>query len=63
MSRMAELAYEQQRHQDEQEAAFQLSQERQEMAEEAANRLAMGLGGRREIEILCREAGIDSPYR
>ena len=59
MGRMAELALEQ----DEQEALFQLSMERQEMAEIAASRLAQGLGGRQEIEILCREAGIDSPYR
>lgn len=61
MGRMAELWHEQQ--QDEQEALFQLSQERQQMAEEAAKRLSMGMGGRREIEILCREAGIDSPYK
>ena len=59
MGRMAELALEQ----DEQEAMFQLSVERQQMAEEAAKRLATGMGGRQEIEILCREAGIDSPYK
>lgn len=41
----------------------QLDQERQQMAEEAAKRLATGMGGRQEIEILCREAGIDSPYK
>ena len=48
---------------EEQECAFQLSQERQQMAEEAAKRLATGMGGRQEIEILCREAGIASPYK
>lgn len=63
MSRMAELAHEQWQQQDEQEAMFQLSQEREQMAMEAAKRIAMGLGGRRELEILCREAGIESPYR
>ena len=63
MGRMAEVWQEQQEHMDEQEALFQLSMERQEMAEIAASRLAQGLGGRQEIEILCREAGIDSPYR
>ena len=59
MGYMSELA----REQDEQEALFQLSMERQQMAEEAAKRLATGIGGSQEIEILCREAGIDSPYR
>ena len=43
--------------------AHQLSQERQQIAEQAAARLATGMGGRQEIEILCREAGIDSPYK
>ena len=41
----------------------QLDTERHQQAEEAAKRLATGMGGRQEIEILCREAGIDSPYK
>lgn len=44
-------------------AMHQLTLERQQMAEEAASRLAQCIGGRMEIEILCREAGIDSPYK
>lgn len=63
MGRMAELWHEQQQFQDLQENLHQLSLERQQMAEEVAKRLATGMGGRQEIEILCREAGIDSPYK
>ena len=63
MGRMAEVWQEQQEHMAEQAAFHQLSLEREELAKEAAKRLSQGMGGRREIEILCREAGIDSPYK
>ena len=66
MGRMAEWAAEQQQFQDEQEALFQLSMERQQMAEEARDALARALNGmglNRQLAILCREAGIDSPYK
>ena len=63
MGRMSEVWQEQQEHMSEQLSMHQLSLERQELAEEAAKRLSQGMGGRQEIEILCREAGIDSPYR
>ena len=62
MGRMAEVWQEQQEV-DDQLSMHQLSLEREELAKEAAKRLATGVGGRREIEILCREAGIDSPYK
>ena len=63
MGYFSELAHHQALESDEQLAMHQLSLEREELAKEAAKRLAQGLGGRQEIEILCREAGIDSPYR
>lgn len=55
--------YEAWEQEDMQAAMHQCFQERQQVAQEAAKRLATGVGGRQEIEILCREAGIDSPYR
>ena len=63
MGYFSELAHHQALEEAEQLAMHQLSLERQELAEEAAKRLSQCMGGRQEIEILCREAGIDSPYR
>lgn len=63
MGRMSEVWAQQQEHMDEQEALHQLTLEREEMVDEALKRLAYGMGGRREIEILARECGRDSPYK
>ena len=62
MGRMAEVWAAQQEHMDEQEALHQLSVERLEMAEDAAQHLVAatrGMGLDKYITILCREAGVD----
>ena len=66
MGHFSEIEYEMRQSQDDQEALFQLSMERQQMAEEAAKRLRIALNGsgmKAELETLCREAGIESPYK
>lgn len=47
---------------DDQAAWDQLMQERQQMGEEAANRLAQHTGSWRDIDYLCHMAGIKSPF-
>lgn len=47
---------------DDQAQYHQMMLERQEMGEEAANRLAQHIGTWKDIDYLCHMAGIKSPF-
>ena len=47
---------------EDQEQYHQMMLERQEMGEEAANRLAQHIGTWKDVDFLCHMAGIKSPF-